>query len=314
VVVIAAVLFWFARDAKKAKARIDLCTVLLSTPPPQWNIGAMAKVPLMSFSFHALLAHKAEHSLEIVKGYLEGTECVAPFMPLIVTGPYDSSVIIHVGVRPILAQDGPDCRQPRMEQSDLDQVEDTLSEPPPSAMTWLIRLGSWSNCFSGQRSWPTDLAWNITDLLPRSTPEAGKEVTSMPFPRNSISTGEKPLVLKPGTVHDPSAASLNNDRSARETRTDSCYYCRAIHPGHDISKRLGDPMHTYCVVLRPQHSLNSLYPNTRRCYLRANSAAQAMLIASEDPEWLVFGVEPARMSALPPQSERSVSSGNSIVA
>jgi hypothetical protein len=72
-------------------------------------------------------------------------------------------------------------------------------------------------------------------------------------------------------------------------------------------------MHTYCVVLRPQHSLNSLYPQTRRYYLRANSAAQAMLIASEDPEWLVFGVEPARMSASPPQSERSVST-NSIVA
>jgi hypothetical protein len=62
-------------------------------------------------------------------------------------------------------------------------------------------------------------------------------------------------------------------------------------------------MHTYCVVLRPQqHSLNSPYPHTKRYYLRANSAAQAMLIASEDPEWLVFGVEPAGMSALPPQS------------
>ena len=56
-------------------------------------------------------------------------------------------------------------------------------------------------------------------------------------------------------------------------------------------------MHTYCVVLRPQHSLNSLYPHTKRYYLRANSAAQAMLIASDDPEWLAFGVEPARMSA-----------------
>ena len=52
-------------------------------------------------------------------------------------------------------------------------------------------------------------------------------------------------------------------------------------------------MHTYCVVLRPQPSLNSLYPHTKRYYLRANSAAQAMLIASEDPEWLAFGVEPA---------------------
>jgi hypothetical protein len=73
-------------------------------------------------------------------------------------------------------------------------------------------------------------------------------------------------------------------------------------------------MHTYCVVLRPQHSLNSLYSHTKRYYLRANSAALAMLIASDDPEWLVFGVEPARMSAAPPQSERSVSKGNSIVA
>jgi len=73
-------------------------------------------------------------------------------------------------------------------------------------------------------------------------------------------------------------------------------------------------MHSYCVVLRPQYSLNSLYPRTKRYYLSAKSAAQAMLIASEDPEWRVFGVEPARMSALPPQSERSMSTKNSIVA
>ncbi len=72
-------------------------------------------------------------------------------------------------------------------------------------------------------------------------------------------------------------------------------------------------MHTYCVVLRPQ-SLNSPFAHTKRYYLRANSAAQAMLIASEDTEWLVFGVEPARMSARPPQSERSVSPENSIGA
>jgi hypothetical protein len=31
-------------------------------------------------------------------------------------------------------------------------------------------------------------------------------------------------------------------------------------------------MHTYCVVLRPQHSLKSLYPRTKRYYLRAKSA------------------------------------------
>ena len=73
-------------------------------------------------------------------------------------------------------------------------------------------------------------------------------------------------------------------------------------------------MHPYCVVLRPQHFVNSLYPRTKRYYLRAKSAAQAMLIASDDPEWLVFGVEPARMSALPPQCDRSISTKNSIVA
>ena len=72
-------------------------------------------------------------------------------------------------------------------------------------------------------------------------------------------------------------------------------------------------MHTYCVVLRPQ-SLNSPFAHTKRYYLRANSAAQAMLIASEDPQWLVFGVEPARLSSSAPQSERLVSSENAIVA
>jgi hypothetical protein len=72
-------------------------------------------------------------------------------------------------------------------------------------------------------------------------------------------------------------------------------------------------MHTYCVVLRPQ-SLNSPFPHTKLYYLRANSATQAMLIASDDPQWLVFGVEPARLSASAPQSERSVSTENSFVA
>jgi hypothetical protein len=56
-------------------------------------------------------------------------------------------------------------------------------------------------------------------------------------------------------------------------------------------------MHSYCVVLRPRQALNNLYPQTKRYYLRARSAAQAIFIASEDPEWLVCGVEPASMSA-----------------
>jgi hypothetical protein len=61
-------------------------------------------------------------------------------------------------------------------------------------------------------------------------------------------------------------------------------------------------MNTYCVVLRPQPPLNVIYARPKRYYLRANSATQAMLIASEDPEWRVIGVEPTGMFAPPPHS------------
>jgi len=83
-----------------------LSVVILPTPPPRWSIGAMATVPFLSLHFHARLAHRAGQSLEIVKGYLKGTECVAPFMPLIVAGAFDPSTMIHIGVRPILVRDG----------------------------------------------------------------------------------------------------------------------------------------------------------------------------------------------------------------
>ena len=73
-------------------------------------------------------------------------------------------------------------------------------------------------------------------------------------------------------------------------------------------------MHTYCVILRAQHAWHSFYPLTKRYYLKAKSAAQAMLVASEDPEWIAFGVEPAGMSASFHRSERSRSNKNSIVA
>ena len=46
-------------------------------------------------------------------------------------------------------------------------------------------------------------------------------------------------------------------------------------------------MHTYCVILRLQRALNGPYLRAKRYYLRANSATQATLIASEDPEWRV---------------------------
>jgi hypothetical protein len=73
-------------------------------------------------------------------------------------------------------------------------------------------------------------------------------------------------------------------------------------------------MNTYCVVLRPRSSLIPIYSRPKRCYLSANSAVQAMLIASEDPEWLVIGVEPAGMFPPSPQKDRSGSTANFQVA
>ncbi len=73
-------------------------------------------------------------------------------------------------------------------------------------------------------------------------------------------------------------------------------------------------MNTYCVVLRPQPSSNPVYSHPRRYYLRAKSAVQAMLLASEDPGWFVIGVEPAGMFAPPLQSDRPDSTENLHIA
>jgi hypothetical protein len=56
-------------------------------------------------------------------------------------------------------------------------------------------------------------------------------------------------------------------------------------------------MHSFCVVLRPQRFLTSAFQRTKRYYLKANTAAQAMLVASEDPNFIVVGVEPAGLAA-----------------
>jgi hypothetical protein len=73
-------------------------------------------------------------------------------------------------------------------------------------------------------------------------------------------------------------------------------------------------MNTYCVVLRPQPSLSPAYSHSRRYYLSAKSAVQAMFLASEDPEWRVIGVEPVGMLVSPPQSHRSDSTENLHIA
>lgn len=107
-VIVAAALtvLWAVRQRARSRRKVDLRIVVLPTPPPRWSIGAVANVPVMFLHFHARLAHARERSLEIVKGYLEGTQCAAAFPSVVVTGPFDQSQMVHFGVRPIAARPG----------------------------------------------------------------------------------------------------------------------------------------------------------------------------------------------------------------
>ncbi|MGB8477742.1 MAG: hypothetical protein WCE63_02740 [Acidobacteriaceae bacterium] len=88
---------------RQAKAKVGLNIVVIDSPPPSWYIGAVGKVPTMYVHFHAQLAHTGPRALRIVKIYLKGTDCVASFPPIVVTGSDDESVQVHTGVRPILS-------------------------------------------------------------------------------------------------------------------------------------------------------------------------------------------------------------------
>ncbi len=58
-------------------------------------------------------------------------------------------------------------------------------------------------------------------------------------------------------------------------------------------------MNSYCVIFRPRLSVAPMhYPRMKRCYLRADTADRAILIASADnPQWRVVGIEPGDMAA-----------------
>jgi hypothetical protein len=103
---LAVLVFVVVMRRKKGISKADLRVVVLPTPEPRWGIGAMKNVPYLSIHFHARLAHQENYSLEIVKAYLEGRTCVAPFPPVVVAGPYDPSTMIHFGLHPILVEDG----------------------------------------------------------------------------------------------------------------------------------------------------------------------------------------------------------------
>jgi hypothetical protein len=91
---------------KKRKRKANLSIIVLPHFEPRWGIGAQRTTPFMSLHFQARFATTEEHSLEIVKGYLNGTDPVMLFSHIIVSGRYDGPTMVHLAVRPILAKAG----------------------------------------------------------------------------------------------------------------------------------------------------------------------------------------------------------------
>ncbi len=101
----------FQRWRRRLAGKSDLGIVVLSAPPARWSKSGKANLPYMSVSFNARFAVRGEQSLEIVKGYLKGTECITPFPPIVVAWPSGCSAVVRVGVRPLLAREGRSVRR-----------------------------------------------------------------------------------------------------------------------------------------------------------------------------------------------------------
>ena len=93
----------------------------------------MANEPYLSIMVHANLAHRAQESLQIVNAHLQRTTCTAPFFPVVVAGPYDPPVMMHFGVRPILAKEGKPlrCRMILVDQFGDEHKSEPITFLPP---------------------------------------------------------------------------------------------------------------------------------------------------------------------------------------
>jgi hypothetical protein len=103
-VIVAVAVTIFLKSRRKPKP--NLSVIILPAPPPRWSVGKDNLGSFLTVHFHARFATTEEHPLEIVKGYLEGTEPVILFSRIIVAGRYDQSMHVHLAVRPILVQPG----------------------------------------------------------------------------------------------------------------------------------------------------------------------------------------------------------------
>jgi hypothetical protein len=135
-------------NTRKKKANLSI--IVMPHWEPKWGIGAQATKPFMTLDFMAKFATTEEHSLELVKGYLKGTTPVMLLPNIIVSGRYDQPTMVHIWVRPILAQPGEKVtgRVVLIDQYGSEHVTEkiTFIDNPQPPETFGFRDGAIVNC------------------------------------------------------------------------------------------------------------------------------------------------------------------------
>ena len=135
---------------KRRKKKANLSIIVMPHWEPKWGIGAQRTTPCMTLDFQARFATTEEHSLEIVKGYLKGTTPVALLPTIIVSGRYDQPTMVHLWMRPILAQPGEKVtgRVVLIDQYGSEHVTEkiTFSDHPLGPEHFGFRYGATVNC------------------------------------------------------------------------------------------------------------------------------------------------------------------------
>jgi hypothetical protein len=97
----------------------------------------------------------------------------------------------------------------------------------------------------------------------------------------------------------PSDASLVQPEPCfGEDKQKGLYFVVRFSSGN-ASEQVGEIMNPYCVILWPEPLVNPVsYPRTKRFFLRAPSAGDAIQAAlADNPHWRVIGIEPRDLFA-----------------
>lgn len=147
-IAVAVAITLFALKGRKKKANLSI--VIMPHWEPKWGIGAQATKPFMTLDFMAKFATTEEHSLELVKGYLKGTTPVMLLPHIVVSGRYDQPTMVHLWVRPILAQPGEKVsgRVVLIDQYGSEHVAEkiTFIDNPQAPEAFGFRDGATVNC------------------------------------------------------------------------------------------------------------------------------------------------------------------------